>query len=79
MMPPIWILEVSHDGGKTWQSRNSGLPVPEVVSVIFDPDVRARMYASVRDDGLYVSNDAGLNWVKQGLDGSVINRMRFIR
>jgi hypothetical protein len=50
-----------------------------VVSVIFDPDVRARMYASVRDDGLYVSNDAGLNWVKQGLDGSVINRMRFIR
>ena len=47
--------------------------------MIFDPDVRGRMYASVRDDGLYVSNDAGMHWVKQGLDGSVVNRMRFVR
>jgi photosystem II stability/assembly factor-like uncharacterized protein len=72
-------VAISDDGGKTWQSRNNGLSIPEVVSVIFDPDVRGRMYASVRDDGLYVSNDAGLHWVKQGLDGSVVNRMRFVR
>ena len=71
-------VAISGDGGKTWQSRNSGLPVPEVVSVIFDPDVRGRMYASVRDDGLYVSSDAGRNWSKQGLDGSVVNRMKFV-
>ena len=71
-------VAISDDGGKTWQSRNSGLPMPEVVAVIFDPTVRGRMYASVRDDGLYVSNDAGRNWSKQGLDGSVVNRMKFV-
>jgi photosystem II stability/assembly factor-like uncharacterized protein len=71
-------IAISEDGGKTWQSRNTGLPVPEVVSVIFDPVVRGRVYSSVRDDGLYVSNDAGRNWSKQGLDGSVINRMKFV-
>jgi photosystem II stability/assembly factor-like uncharacterized protein len=69
---------ISEDGGKTWQPRNSGLSVPEVVAVIFDINVRGRMYASVRDDGLYVSNDAGQNWSKQGLDGSVVNRMKFV-
>jgi photosystem II stability/assembly factor-like uncharacterized protein len=71
-------VAISEDGGKTWQSRNAGLPAPEVVSVIFDPVVRGRIYASVRDDGLYVSSDLGRRWSKQGLDGSVVNRMMFI-
>ncbi len=69
---------ISDDGGKSWQARNGGLPTTEVVSVIFDPVVKDRMYASVRDEGLYVSNDAGRSWTKQGLDGSVVNRMKFI-
>jgi photosystem II stability/assembly factor-like uncharacterized protein len=71
-------VAISEDGGKTWESRNSGLPVREVVSVIFDPSVRGRMYASVRDDALYVSNDSGVGWSKQGLDGSVVNCMKFV-
>jgi photosystem II stability/assembly factor-like uncharacterized protein len=71
-------IAISDDGGKTWQSRNSGLSLPEVVAVIFDNNVRGRMYASVRDDGLYVSSDVGRSWSKQGLDGSVVNRMKFV-
>jgi photosystem II stability/assembly factor-like uncharacterized protein len=71
-------VAISDDGGRTWQSRNAGLPFPEVVAVIFDPSLRNRMYASVRDDGLYVSNDAGQAWSKHGLDGSVVNRMKFV-
>jgi photosystem II stability/assembly factor-like uncharacterized protein len=71
-------VAISDDGGKTWQARNSGLSVLEVVGVIFDSAVKGRMYASVRDDGLYVSDDAGAHWSKQGLDGSVINRMKFV-
>jgi photosystem II stability/assembly factor-like uncharacterized protein len=70
-------IAISEDGGKTWQARNNGL-LPEVVAVIFDPSVRGRVYASVRDDGLYVSNDVGRNWSKQGLDGSFVNRMKFV-
>jgi photosystem II stability/assembly factor-like uncharacterized protein len=71
-------IAISEDGGRTWQSRNSGLPTSEVVAVIFDPVVRGRIYASVRDEGLFVSSDAGRSWSKQGLDGSVVNRMKFI-
>ncbi len=71
-------VAISDDGGKTWQRRNNGLPIPEVVGVIFDPVVAGRMYAAVRDDGLYISNDTGRTWSRQGLDGSVINRMKFI-
>jgi photosystem II stability/assembly factor-like uncharacterized protein len=71
-------VAISEDGGRTWQSRNAGLSAPEVVAVIFDPNLRSRMYASVRDDGLYVSNDLGRLWSKQGLDGSVVNRMKFV-
>lgn len=69
---------VSDDGGKTWTPRNSGLPTAEVVSVIFDPAAPGRLYASVRDEGLYVSEDSGAHWTKQGLGGSVVNRMRFV-
>lgn len=71
-------IAISEDGGKTWQSRNNGLPRPETVGVIFDPLVTGRMYTSVRDDGLYMSNDEGRSWLRQGLDGSVINRMKFV-
>ncbi len=71
-------VAISEDAGKTWQIRNNGLPIPEAVGIIFDPVARGRMYAAVQDDGLYISNDAGRNWSKQGLDGSVINRMKFV-
>jgi photosystem II stability/assembly factor-like uncharacterized protein len=69
---------VSEDGGKTWQSRNAGLPRPEVVSLVFDPATPGRLYAGVSDDALYVSNDAGKSWSKDGLDASVVARLRFI-
>jgi hypothetical protein len=69
---------VSEDGGKTWQSRNAGLPRPEVVSLVFDPATPGRLYAGVSDDALYVSNDAGKSWSKDGLEASVVSRLRFI-
>ena len=45
-------------------------------SVVFDPTARGRLYASVNEEGLYVSDDAGKTWRKDGLDGSAISRMR---
>lgn len=71
-------VAISEDAGKTWRPRNGGLPTTEVVAVIFDPMNGGRMYASVRDDGLYMSSDDGGSWSKQGLDGSVVNRMKFV-
>jgi hypothetical protein len=69
---------LSEDGGKTWQSRNTGLPKPEVISVVFDPVHHGRMYASVNEDALYVSNDSGKNWSRDGLESSVVYRLRFV-
>src|SRR5579872_261758 len=69
---------VTEDNGKTWQSRNVGLPQTEVRSVAFDPDKPGRLYASIHEQALYVSQDSGLSWKKDGLDGSVVYRMVFI-
>jgi photosystem II stability/assembly factor-like uncharacterized protein len=71
-------VAISEDRGKTWQLRNRGLPGPQVVSVVFDPGVKGRLYISVHDDAVYVSNDSGKSWTKDGLDGTAVNRMRFV-
>jgi photosystem II stability/assembly factor-like uncharacterized protein len=71
-------VAVSSDTGKTWVSRNIGLPRPDVWSVAFDPDHPGRLYASVQEAAVYVSNNAGVNWTQDGLEGSVAYRLRFL-
>ena len=69
---------MSEDGGVTWEARNQGLPRPDVWSVAFDPDKPGRLYASVHEDALYVSEDAGRTWRVDGLPGSIILKMAFV-
>ncbi len=69
---------LSEDGGRSWQSRNAGLPRLEVVSVVFDPVKSGRLYIGVNEEALYVSDDGGRSWSKDGLDGTQINRMKFV-
>jgi photosystem II stability/assembly factor-like uncharacterized protein len=71
-------VAISEDLGKTWQFRNSGLPKTAVWSVAFDPAKPGRMYASVHEVALYVSQDYGQTWTKDGLEGSRVFRMRFV-
>ena len=71
-------VSVTEDRGKTWQSRNAGLPATTVWSVAFDPAQPGRIYASVHEDAIYVSTDNGRNWSKEGLAGSSIFRMKFV-
>ena len=58
--------------------RNSGLPSNSVWSVAFDPASPGRVYASVHEEALYVSQDYGRTWAKDGLEGSRVFRMRFV-
>ena len=76
-----WVIGVmlSEDGGKTWQSRSAGLPSTSVWSVAFDPGHPGRVYAAVHEEALYVSQDYGRTWAKDGLEGSRVYRMRFVR
>jgi photosystem II stability/assembly factor-like uncharacterized protein len=69
---------ISLDGGKTWRQRNSGLPRPDVWSVALDPVNPSRVYISVHEEAIYRSDDNGLTWSREGLEGSVAPRMKFI-
>jgi len=69
---------ISQDGGIMWKPRNSGLPRPDVWSVAFDPARRDRIYASVHEEAVYISDNAGESWTKDGLEGSVVRRMKFV-
>lgn len=55
-------VTVSTDGGQSWRTGMVGLPVGEVGAVSVaarDPNL---MYAAIRGDGLYKSEDAGDSW-----------------
>jgi photosystem II stability/assembly factor-like uncharacterized protein len=69
---------ISLDAGKSWQQRNAGLPRPDVWSVALDPEHPSRVYVSIHEEAIYRSDDNGLTWMRQGLEGSVAPRMKFI-
>jgi photosystem II stability/assembly factor-like uncharacterized protein len=71
-------VAVSADGGRKWEPRGRGLPGADVWSVAWDPDRPGRLFAAVHEEAVYVSDDAGLTWRKDGLDGSIVYRMRFV-
>jgi photosystem II stability/assembly factor-like uncharacterized protein len=72
-------INISEDSGRTWRAHNGGLPSIHITSVAFDPMKAGRLYASVNEEGLYVSDDRGKTWSKDGLDGSMVTRMKFVR
>lgn len=70
-------VAVSDDDGAHWEFRNQGLPRADVWSVAWDPDHAGRLYASVHEEAVYVSEDAGKSWKVDGLPGSAVNRFLF--
>ncbi|MDZ4797349.1 MAG: hypothetical protein SGI92_04255 [Bryobacteraceae bacterium] len=71
-------VAISDDNGKTWTKRNATLPSDEVWSVAFDPGKKGRLFAGVHEQAMYVSEDGGLTWKPDGLEGTVITRMKFV-
>lgn len=71
-------VAVSEDGGATWEFRNAGLPSIDIWSASYDPSRPDRMWASVHEDALYRSEDAGRTWVRDGLEGSAVYRTLFV-
>ena len=54
---------LSVDGGKSWDVRGQGLPkaaVTAITTAATNPDT---IYAAIRGDGLWQSDDAGQSWV----------------
>ncbi|MBL4574787.1 MAG: hypothetical protein JKY51_01635 [Opitutaceae bacterium] len=68
----------SEDGGDTWTERNAGLPeLHHVWRVGIDPDT-GRLYASVYQTALFISDNFGQTWQNAGLEGSAINSFVFL-
>jgi len=68
----------SEDGGKSWTPRNDGLPADHHVwRVGIHPD-SGQLLASVYQEALYVSDDFGRTWKRDGLEGSEINCFEFL-
>ena len=71
-------LLTSEDDGKTWVDKNAGLPEPHRVwRTAIDPD-DGKIYASIYDGALYVSDDFGGTWRSAGLEGSIIRDFNFV-
>jgi photosystem II stability/assembly factor-like uncharacterized protein len=68
----------TEDGGETWTERNAGLPDEHCVfRVGVDPD-NGRLYAAVYRDAVFVSDDFGRTWRKDGLEGSTVYNFVFV-
>jgi photosystem II stability/assembly factor-like uncharacterized protein len=72
-------VAVTDDAGKTWEFRNAGLPSTDVWSVGFDPSKPGRLFASLHEEAVFRSEDAGKAWTRDGLEGSYVTRMVFVR
>lgn len=68
----------SEDGGETWVDRNAGLPeLHRVKRLAVDPD-SGRLYAGVTGEALFVSDDFGHTWKREGLESSDISSFVFL-
>lgn len=59
--PGVGVLR-SEDGGRSWVSRNKGLPEGKVIALTVHADQPDTVYASVSGQGIFRSEDAGASW-----------------
>jgi photosystem II stability/assembly factor-like uncharacterized protein len=58
-------LYLSRDGGRKWVRRGGNLPLGNYTSILINPNNTKEMFVSSaheNDGGVYVSDDAGMNW-----------------
>lgn len=71
-------VHTTEDGGLTWRTRNAGLPPFHHVWRVGVHPVSGRLYASVIQSDLYLSDDFGRTWQKAGFEGSQISDFKFV-
>jgi len=71
-------VRTSEDGGLTWVDRTAGLVEPSrVFRVSVDPD-NGRLIANVFRNGLFVSDDFGRTWRRDGLEGATVYNFAYL-
>ena len=66
-------LQVSHDGGNTWESVG---PVPDNLISIAASSVKAEILYAATKNGLHISINGGVNWQPLTFDGEVVSMVK---
>ncbi|MBC7543348.1 MAG: PepSY domain-containing protein [Candidatus Sericytochromatia bacterium] len=71
-------LYESRDGGATWQTIIMPVKAKQVGTLRYDPAVPGRVYALLRDEGLFVSADDGAHWQHEDLPVGKAGRTQYL-
>ena len=55
-------VAISEDGGQAWENRSQSLPQGEIDAVTIAANRTDVIYAAIRGDGLWMSDDSGQSW-----------------
>ena len=71
-------LQRSSDGGRNWLAipvlrEKESAQAEDVVGLIIDPGNSDHVWAALRDEGVFETNDGGNSWLSIGLEGRPIN------
>ncbi len=75
----IQSLYLSRDGGRSWTRRGGNLPLGNYTSILINPnDSKEIMVSSAHENegGVYVSDDAGMNWKRFDSKGMTLPSRR---
>lgn len=75
----IQSLYLSRDGGRTWVRRGGNLPLGNYTSILINPNNSNEIFVSSaheNEGGVYVSEDAGINWKRFDSKGMILPSRR---
>lgn len=75
----IQSLYLSRDGGRKWVRRGGNLPLGNYTSILINPNNTKEIFVSSaheNEGGVYVSNDAGMNWKRFDSKGMTLPSRR---
>ncbi len=75
----IHSLYLSRDGGRTWIRRGGNLPLGNFTSILINPSNTKEIFVSSaheNEGGVYVSEDAGMNWKRFDSKGMILPSRR---
>jgi photosystem II stability/assembly factor-like uncharacterized protein len=73
---PCSVIVKSTDAGESWRGKTTGIPnSKDVYCLAIKPTDNDSLYAGLKDNGVYISTDAGDNWSATGLTNASVKTL----